>query len=599
MNKALEFYNEEIEKLKNEIKILKEKIKVLSMIRLLIFLITIILAYFSYKSENMILMISEVIIGIVLFVIIAYIHNEKINLKNEKQAYLYVNKKGLSRIDGSFKNFIEDKGEEFINDKHGFTNDLDIFGRNSIFQMINSTKTVFGRLNLSETLSLKKIPEKDEIINKQEAVEEISKKIEFRQKLEVKSSLKNSGKKDVNDLLEWAKSEGKVNKAFEIAPYIFIIKTIVIITMIVLGKFRISVLILDLCINYLAVKLLTKKLFSVIGLFENHKSDIEAYKNILGIIEKEEFESSYIKTINEKLKTKDSSNAYIELKALKNLVDWIGDSTGNAYYLLLNVIFLSDVFILNNLEKWKIKNGDKLEEWLKAIGEIESLSSISNISFDFENWNYANFTDDSIIEAKNIGHPILGDRAITNSFSLNNNKKTGLITGSNMSGKSTFLRTLGINLLLSYIGGRSYCDSLNCGIFNIYTCMRTKDNLEESISSFYAEILRIKIVIEAAKRGEKVLFLLDEIFKGTNSKDRNEGAKVLIEQLVESGGIGLVSTHDLELCDLEKTKPWIINYNFQEYYENNKINFDYKLRHGKSKTQNAVHLMKLAGIDFK
>ena len=599
MNKALEFYNEKIKKIENDMKTLKGKIKVLSIIRLLIFLATIILAYFSYKSENIILMISEIVAGILVFIIIAYIHNEKINLRDEKEAYLYVNKKGLSRINGTFKDFIEDKGDEFIDDKHGFTNDLDVFGRNSIFQMINSTKTIFGRKILSETLSLKKLPKKDEIIRKQDAVEEISKRIEFRQMLEVKSSLKDSGKKDISELLKWANSEGRINKIFEIVPYIFIIKTIIVIAIIVLGKLRISVLILDLCINYIAVKLLTKKLVSVIGLFENHKKDIEAYRNILEIIEKEKFESLYINEIKDKLRSKDSSSAYTEFKVLKNLVDWIGDSTGNAYYLLLNVILLSDVFILNNLEKWKIKNGYKLENWLKVIGEIESLASISNISFDFETWNYAKFTDESIIVANNIGHPILGERAVTNSFTLNNNKKAGLITGSNMSGKSTFLRTLGLNLLLSYIGGKSYCNSLNCGIFNIYTCMRTKDNLEESISSFYAEILRIKIVIEAAKEGEKVLFLLDEIFKGTNSKDRHEGAKVLIEQLVESGGIGLVSTHDLELCDLEKTKPWIINYNFQEYYKDDKINFDYKLRDGKSKTQNAMHLMKLAGIDFK
>ena len=167
-----------------------------------------------------------------------------------------------------------------------------------------------------------------------------------------------------------------------------------------------------------------------------------------------------------------------------------------------------------------------------------------------------------------------------------------------MSGKSTFLRTLGVNLLLSYIGAPVCADKFSCGIMNIYTCMRTKDNLEESISSFYAEILRIKILIEACKRGEKIFFLLDEIFKGTNSKDRHTGAIVLIKQLIQYGGVGLVSTHDLELCDLEKENKNIINYNFREFYENDKIKFDYILRKGKSETQNAIHLMKLAGIEI-
>ena len=128
--------------------------------------------------------------------------------------------------------------------------------------------------------------------------------------------------------------------------------------------------------------------------------------------------------------------------------------------------------------------------------------------------------------------------------------------------------------------------------------MRTKDNLEESISSFYAEILRIKLLIDAAKRGERVFFLLDEIFKGTNSEDRHSGASILIKQLIAYKGMGIVSTHDLELCDLEKENSSIINYNFREFYENNKIKFDYILRRGKSETRNAVHLMRLAGIDI-
>ena len=167
-----------------------------------------------------------------------------------------------------------------------------------------------------------------------------------------------------------------------------------------------------------------------------------------------------------------------------------------------------------------------------------------------------------------------------------------------MSGKSTFLRTIGINLVLSYVGAPCAAEKFSASIMSIYTCMRTKDNLEESISSFYAEILRIKLLIEACKRGEKVFFLLDEIFKGTNSKDRHTGATVLVKQLADNGAMGLLSTHDLELCDLEEEMKEVENYNFREYYKDDKIHFDYKLRPGKSVTQNAVYLMKLAGIEI-
>lgn len=369
------------------------------------------------------------------------------------------------------------------------------------------------------------------------------------------------------------------------------------IVLVVLKVLPISYVILVFMINYLVVKILTKDLVQIIKLFDKHKKDIEAYTNLLILIENENFDSVLLKELKNKMNSSGKS-CVEEMKALKKLVDWLGDSSSNAYYLLLNVTVLSDTFILRNLEEWRRLNGHKLEAWLNVMGEFEALSSISNLSFDFDEWSYPTISNLDVVEGINIGHPMLGERAVVNSFTLNHDSKVALITGSNMSGKSTFLRTIGLNLLLSYIGAPTCSNGFTCGVFSIYTCMRTKDNLEESISSFYAEILRIKILIEAAKNGEKVFFLLDEIFKGTNSKDRHEGAQVLINQLVNNNAMGLVSTHDLELCDLEKTKKWIKNYNFQEYYEKNNIKFDYKLREGRSKTQNAVHLMKLAGIEF-
>ena len=307
----------------------------------------------------------------------------------------------------------------------------------------------------------------------------------------------------------------------------------------------------------------------------------------------------YLKEIKSKLKSGTKNSCGEEMKKLSNLLDWIGDSSGNAYYLIINVFIFSDVFIVENLETWREQNSKELEVWIDVISEIDALMSISNVYFDFEEFKFPKISDKKEVKGKAIGHPLLGEKAVRNNYSLSGNKKVTLITGSNMSGKSTFLRTIGLNLVLSYIGAPVFSDDFTCGIFNIYTCMRTKDNLEENISSFYAEILRIKILIEASKKGEDVFFLLDEIFKGTNSLDRHVGATELIKQLINSGAIGLVSTHDLELCDLEKYDNRIENYNFREYYEDNKIKFDYKLRVGKSETQNAIHLMKLAGIEFK
>ena len=350
-------------------------------------------------------------------------------------------------------------------------------------------------------------------------------------------------------------------------------------------------------INYVVIKMLTKDMNHVIELFHSIKNSVRAYSNILNLIEKEEFTSEYLNETKAKLTIGGESSCSKEMNRLADLLDWVGDSMANAYYFILNVFVFADVFILFNLDKWKEKNGDSIEKWLEVMGEFDALSSISNISFDHDDWCFGNITEKEI-KGVNMAHPLIGDRAVANTYELVAPKQITLITGSNMSGKSTFLRTVGINLLLTYIGAPACAKEFSCPIMNIYTCMRTKDNLEESISSFYAEILRIKLIIDACKRGEDVFVLLDEIFKGTNSKDRHIGATVLIKQLISNGARGLVSTHDLELCDLEEEMREVENYNFREYYEDNKIQFDYKLRKGKSNTQNAVYLMKLAGIDF-
>lgn len=596
MSKALSFYEGEISKYEEKIKNINGVITKISTLRLIIAIMAVLLAYYFYKGENIAYLISSIVISVGIFIVVAYYHNKRIQEKREYEIYININRNGINRIMGTFKER-EDKGEEFLSDEHPFASDLDIFGRNSLFQMINSTKTKFGRAKLSQMLNLNAIPSREEILKKQEAINELGKKVEWRQRLEVKSTIKKSGTKDINELLEWANGKSEIKPLFKIVPYLFIAITMISIVLVVLKVLPISYVILVFMINYLVVKILTKDLVQIIKLFDKHKKDIEAYTNLLILIENENFDSVLLKELKNKMNSSGKS-CVEEMKALKKLVDWLGDSSSNAYYLLLNVTVLSDTFILRNLEEWRRLNGHKLEAWLNVMGEFEALSSISNLSFDFDEWSYPTISNLDVVEGINIGHPMLGERAVVNSFTLNHDSKVALITGSNMSGKSTFLRTIGLNLLLSYIGAPTCSNGFTCGVFSIYTCMRTKDNLEESISSFYAEILRIKILIEAAKNGEKVFFLLDEIFKGTNSKDRHEGAQVLINQLVNNNAMGLVSTHDLELCDLEKTKKWIKNYNFQEYYEKNNIKFDYKLREGRSKTQNAVHLMKLAGIEF-
>lgn len=581
---------------------MEKRIATIGWSRLLIVVLMIALGYILYNQGNIALLIGGEVILLVVLVCTVIYHNKLINKRIKVERFLEINEKGVKRISGEFRT-IDDDGSEYINDSHPFSSDIDIFGKSSLFQLINDTLTKGGREKLVSNLSLKKLPTKEVIEKKQEAIKELGEKIKWRQELLVKgkTTIKNK-KKETQELeafLAWSTEKKEKGVSKKLVAYLFIAITFLSIVLSIIKIIPPSYILLVLLINFAVIKLLTKDYKEDLAMFNSIKNTIKSYAEILELIEKEEFKSAYLKDIKDKLKSDTSNSCGEEMKKLSSLLDWIGDSSGNAYYLIINIFIFSDIFIVENLEDWRSQNSKELEVWIDVISEIDALSSISNIYFDFDKFTFPKISDKKEVKGKAIGHPLIGEKAVRNDYSLSNNKRVTLITGSNMSGKSTFLRTIGLNLLLSYIGAPVYSDDFTCGIFNIYTCMRTKDNLEENISSFYAEILRIKILIEATKKGEDVFFLLDEIFKGTNSLDRHIGATELIKQLINGGAIGLVSTHDLDLCNLEESDNRIENYNFREYYEDNKIKFDYKLRVGKSETQNAIHLMKLAGIEFK
>lgn len=597
MKNSLSYYKNNIEKINEQLKSLEKKLIAFSIIRFIIVIIGLIAMYYYYKQDSIEGLGFSFLCTLFVFLIIVFFHNERINLKKRLLTMLEYYEKGIKRLDNTWKEF-SDIGEEFIDKNHSFSSDLDIFGKKSLFQWINLTRTKFGRKKLAHKMMLNDLPTRYEIQDNQEAIKELSKKRDFCEKLYFEATIQNKKKENIEELLKWAKSDEKNSFTIKYVSYIFIAITLILIFLTIIGRFPVTYLLLDLMINYLVIKLLTRKLSSVIDIFINNKREIIKYSNLLGLIQDESFESKKLLELQKDL-LGSNINCKAEMKKLRNIVNWLGDSTSNAYYLIINVFLMSDIFILCNLEEWRIKNGYKLEKWLEIMGEIEALVSLSTLAFEHQAWSYAKISGVNEIEARGLAHPLLGERAKVNDFNLCGNERVALITGSNMSGKSTFLRTIGFNMILTYLGLPTCSKFFKCGISNIYTCMRTQDNLDENISSFYAEILRIKLVIEAAKSGKKVFFLLDEIFKGTNSQDRHDGARILIEQLVKLQAVGLVSTHDLELCNLEQEKSWLVNYNFREYYKNNKINFDYILRRGKSETQNAKHLMKLAGIDIE
>lgn len=595
MSLKIDFYKNRILEKEKEFKAIKNKFNLVSILRLIDVCIILAVIAFNFFGEGFkIATLIIAIIGVILFIFLAKWHDNIDEELEEIKNSIKLNSDDIKRHNGEWKEF-SDTGIEYLDVNHKFAGDLDVFGKKSFFQWINATRTPYGRKNLKDRLLLDEYISKNEIYRNQKAIKELGEKIEFREKF-LSALIGNKKKsKDKHFIGEWANSENKNLLSNGILMLRMVAPVISIVTLVLAfaGKINFIFFLLLFAINIAVISMIGKEVNDGLEVFEELRFKISGYIKALELLENEEFKSDKLCEIK-RVVNKDNG-ASSALKELYKTITWLNDRA-NAFYFIFNGIFYWDYHVLCRAEKWKVKYKHDIDKWMNALGEFEALESLSVLTDD--DYILPIINDELIIKAEEITHPMLLEDGVRNSFTLDKNKRVALITGSNMSGKSTFLRTVGFSMFMSYLGLGVKAKSFSLPIIEIYTCMRTGDNLNESISSFYAEILRVKSIVEGTKKNEEIIFLLDEIFKGTNSIDRHEGAEVLINQLLEGKTIGLVSTHDLELCDMENEGSEVINYNFREFYEDNKLKFDYKLRRGISKTRNARYLMKMAGIDI-
>lgn len=571
----------------------------ISNLRLAVFLAGIGAAIIMYMAHNFVLFTAVLILFAAAFIYLVVRHEKLINSIKYVTVLRDINTCSLKRLKGEWNTFADD-GRDFMDSSHSYSEDLDIFGKNSLFQWINTANTFIGRRRLSELFS-GVIGNSDDIRNRQEAVSELAKMLSWRQRFLAEGMLKKGEMCDPRKLIRWARESSEFFRNFWV---IFIIRVCPIITLIlvvtglVMNKVSWYLPVAALIAQFALLSYKIKERYRMFSIAENYADDLKVYYKMIKLFEKQRFKSPHIKKIKKEIKDKNGLEVFKQVDKLSSIIDAIADRR-NFFYVFINILALWDFQNIIALERWKQKSGPVLIKWFDALGRIEALASLAVIRFENPDWVMPVICDgnESIIETKGIGHPLLTEKRTYNDFTIDNKVKVLLITGSNMSGKSTLLRTAGINLVMAYAGAPVCARWFRATLMEIGTCMRVSDNLRENISSFYAELLRIKKIITEAETGKRVFFLLDEIFKGTNSLDRHTGAKVLINKLSLTGSIGLVSTHDLELCELERQNERIANYHFQEYYKDGGIYFDYKLRPGPSTTRNALYLMQLAGIN--
>lgn len=569
----------------------------LSNVRLALFLAGGAVAVFLYMTQRASLGFGVILLTMVSFATLVFWHQKF----RTKQNYIYVlhdiYDQAMKRLTGEWKAF-HDTGEDFKDPAHPYSEDLDIFGSSSLFQWINTAKTFRGRGKLKEWLTQPPV-ERSVIQKKQTAIKELAINLAWRHRFMAEVGATKGPLSSPTRIIEWAKT---YDTTYLRPGIIILARALPIITL-----------------TFLLLYFLTSKvsywyplmgfLIQTIILFAGkqrgkaleavyvYKASLRIYEKMLERFEKRTFNSEYLQDLKKGLYDRDGQAAYKQIRKLSGLAELISNR-GNSMFLVINIFTLWDIQCMIGLESWKEKSGRSLGRWVDTIAELEGLASLAIISFDHQEWAFPKIvSEDSGFVAVDMGHPLLSN-STSNNLAIEKRSGILLITGSNMSGKSTLLRTVGINLVLAYAGAPVCARNFNCSRMHIYSCMRVSDNLGENISSFYAELLRIKQIVIASKTERKIFFLLDEIFKGTNSQDRHAGAKVLIRQLDKAGAMGMVSTHDLELGDLEReSERKIRNYHFREFYKNDEIHFDYKLRPGISTTRNAMYLIKMAGID--
>jgi hypothetical protein len=588
-------FEKRIHRFSGEYETLDSKHKSLSILRVTIFVVLASLIVYAASDRNGVLMAVLTIIAIVAFAIIIRIHN-RVKFDRKTASFLKgLNEEEAKRAEGDLSKVYQ--GNEYENQKHFYSTDLDIFGSNSLFQLV-----LRSRLKQTRDLGAKWLlnhADKQEITERQQAIEELRKDIEWRQEftaLGMHTEMIDPKKRtNPDDLIEWLSKENKsLNKPYwKILTPLMSLVSITVIGLIWFTDIPYQIIYIPILVNLLLLKVAFKPLMTFTKTFDRAVDFLKSYEKLIIKAENRSFQSPKLIALQEIFKSEDYQ-ASMAIGSLRKILYRLMNRM-NLMYAAVNVFFLLDMALLLNAEKWKAKYGSKVKLWFDTIHEIDLLNDMSSMAYGNPDFIFPEIRDGKHqLNTIDLGHPLIhASGRIKNNFELNGEGSLGLITGSNMSGKSTFLRTVGVNLVMAQAGLPVCASTLTMSPTRVFTSMRTQDNLEEHISSFYAELSRIKLLLDSIGEAP-IFFLLDEILKGTNSEDRHKGSLALIDQLSEKNGTGLISTHDLTLSNLKNEKAR--NYSFNSEIIKDEIIFDYKLTDGPCRSFNASKLMEQMGI---
>lgn len=586
-------YRQLLDKYEAKAATLKTQLGWLSLIRLLTFVGFIYLIYRSVSSGGAFFVIST-LVTFIGFLLLIRLYDRWQQETAFYKALVKLNRNEIDFLGGEASVYPD--GREYVDPHHAYSYDLDLFGEAGLFAYINRCSSAFGKEALSQSL----LHANTALINeRQEAIVELKDRLEFRQHLQAHGSLLDAKEKEMDHLRAWLKKPASFdNRPFYYFLFLFPVAGISCLIYYFISEQdrALNLFYFFFVLNIIIAGSFTRIITAQLSVSTSVTKILQQFAGQLRQIETQTFQSPLLRRWQSDLR-KENVPAFVSIAKLASLFNYLETIVNLVVSMLLNGFFLFHVHILFALEKWKKENASDVIPWLERLGEVEALNSFANLAFNNRAFCQPQVSAEETLVAVGMGHPLIrSGKRINNSISFAAEKFV-ILTGSNMSGKSTFLRTVGINLVLARAGSMVCAEEFIFYPYEVHVSMRISDSLQDSESFFYAELKRLHAIISDLQQGEKTFVILDEILRGTNSDDKHHGTVGLIHKMVNAHACGIIATHDLTVSKLRESYPhYISNKCFESAIINDELLFDYKLKEGVCTKLSASFLMKKMGI---
>ncbi|MDY7230564.1 MutS-related protein [Hyalangium rubrum] len=537
--------------------------------------------------------------AVAFYAVLAVLHHYVFRREARERLYVTLNERGLARLSGAWREFAE-RGERFASPSHLYSPDLDVFGQASLFQLMNETATRTGEERLASWLAAPAPAE--EVVARQGAARELAPLIDFRQDVCVEARDVSREKADPGLFIRWAETGPSLQSIRWARPVALVLPPLTL-ALYVLGQFEVGPRWLWWVglFAQLGVVLATRRtLRQMEESLSAGEHGFVRYAPLFSRIERQELNHPLLQRLQSGLQRAGEPPVSTHFHRFSRLYSFV-EFKRHQFHPLVHLFTLWDVHALFALENWRARHGKEVRGWFEALAELEALSCLAGFAHDRPVFCWPTLVAEGPrVEAKELGHPLL-DNPVPNDVSLPGPRHGLLITGSNMSGKTTLMRAVGTNVVLALAGAPVCARDFTVSPLHVLTSMRVKDSLERGVSYFYAEVQRIKAVLDAAATAKgQALFLLDEILLGTNTRERQIASREVLRLLLGTGACGAVTTHDLSLAELaNEPGAHVVNVHFRDHLEDGKMVFDYKLRQGVVDTTNALRVLRMAGVPVK